>query len=152
MSHISGIDPRTGRVFQTFAPFLGGWGARPNADGPSAVVSLVQGDVRFMPIEVQETVTPIRVLEFSLHDDSGGAGKYRGGLGIVLGREVLTDAEFHGRFERTKDAPWGFDGGLPGVVTHSVFRREGEPDRPAPLKCESLHLKDRKSTRLNSSH
>ena len=141
MSHISGIDPRTGKVFQTFAPFLGGWGARPNADGPSAVVSLVQGDVRFMPIEVQETVTPIRVLEFSLHNDSGGAGKYRGGLGIVLGREVLTDAEFHGRFERTKDAPWGFSGGQPGVVTHSVFRHEGQPDRPAPLKCESLHLK-----------
>lgn len=141
MSHISGIDPRTGKVFQTFAPFLGGWGARPNGDGPSAVVSLVQGDVRFMPIEVQETVTPIRVLEFSLHNDSGGAGKYRGGLGIVLGREVLTDAEFHGRFERTKDAPWGFAGGQPGVVTHSVFRHEGEPDRPAPLKCESVPLK-----------
>ena len=43
-----------------------------------------------MPVEVQETVTPIRVLEFSLHNDSGGPGNHRGGLGIVLGREVLT--------------------------------------------------------------
>ena len=44
----------------------------------------------------------------------------------------------HGRFERTKDAPWGFSGGQPGVVTHSVFRREGQPDRPAPLTPEAL--------------
>jgi N-methylhydantoinase B len=141
MPNMSGIDPRTGKLFQTFAPFLGGWGARIGSDGPSAVVSLVQGDVRFMPVEVQETVTPVRVLEFGLHADSGGAGAWRGGLGIVLKREMLADCDYHGRFERTRDAPWGFDGGRPGRVTHSFLQRDGDSPQPAPLKCEGLPLK-----------
>jgi N-methylhydantoinase B len=63
MSNLIGIDPRTGKLFQTFTPYIGGWGARPDGDGTSAVVSLAQGDIRFMPVEVHETVDPVRIRE-----------------------------------------------------------------------------------------
>jgi N-methylhydantoinase B len=86
-------------------------------------------------------VTPIRVLELSLHADSGGPGEFRGGLGIVLGQAVLADCDYHGRFERTRDAPWGFDGGRPGTVTRVALRHPDGRESPAPLKCEGWPLK-----------
>lgn len=137
---MTGVDMRTGKLFQTFVPYIGGWGARPDGDGTSAVVSLVQGDVRFMPAEVQETVDPIRVREFGLRTNSGGAGRHRGGLGIVLGREVLTDCSYHGRFERTVNPPWGLAGGKPAAVTRTLIRRRDGEELVPPLKCEDFHL------------
>lgn len=143
LAHLSGVDPRSGKLFQTFVPYIGGWGARPNGDGTSAVVSLVQGDVRFMPIEVQETVDPIRVTELSLRPDSGGAGRQRGGLGIVMGREALTPTFFyHGRYERTREAPWGLKGGHDGKITEAAMRRKDGSEAPLPLKCENLPLEE----------
>jgi N-methylhydantoinase B len=141
MAAMTGVDPRTGRLFQTFVPYIGGWGAQPRGDGVSAVVSLVQGDVRFMPVEVQETVDPVRVTEFSLRADSGGAGKYRGGLGAVIAREMLTDCLYSGRYERTLTPPWGRSGGHPGAVTRTVIRSAAGGETAPPLKCEDYPMK-----------
>ncbi len=143
LSNLIGIDPRTGKLFQTFVPYIGGWGARPSGDGTNAVVSLAQGDVRFLPVEVHETVDPVRVREFALRPDSGGAGTWRGGLGVVFVREVLTHCSYNGRYERTLDPPWGFDGGKPGEITRTSVLRAGEGREAAlPLKCEDFALEE----------
>jgi N-methylhydantoinase B len=140
-SNVTGIDPRNGRLFQTFIPYVGGWGAQPMHDGTSAVVSLVQGDVRVMPVEVRETLYPIRVTEFALREDSGGPGTWRGGLGIVTGHEVLVDCDYNAQFERTLDPPWGLAGGMAGLVSKPIIRRtDGTCVRP-PNKTNDYRLK-----------
>ena len=80
---ISGYRP-DGRRFLLMNIFGGGWGGRPHEDGESASVSICQGDVRSAPIELQEIQYPFLIERFALRTDSGGAGRYRGGLGVDL--------------------------------------------------------------------
>ena len=95
-----GIDPKTGQAFVAQSIEGGGWGGRPSEDGPSASVSICQGDVRNSPIEALELRFPIRVEERALREDSGGAGQAsrRAGHGdrdYQPGRGLL--AAVHGR-------------------------------------------------------
>ena len=138
---ITGIDPRNGRLFQTFIPYIGGWGAQPNHDGTNGVVSLVQGDVRVMPVEVREVLYPIRVTEFALREDSGGPGLWRGGLGVVTGQEMLADCKYNAQFERTIDAPWGLAGGKPGQVSKNIIRSSNNEEVNPPFKTNGYRLK-----------
>ena len=79
-----GNDPRTGQPFVTQSIEGGGWGGRPMGDGESASVSVCQGDVRNAPIEKMELRWPILVRRRELRRDSGGPGRYRGGLGLEI--------------------------------------------------------------------
>jgi N-methylhydantoinase B len=141
LAALSGTDSRTGRAFHGALPYLGGWGAQGSADGASAAVSLVHADVRFTSVEVQETAEPIRVRAFTLRQDSGGAGKHRGGLGVVLEREMLASCFLHGRYERSRDAPWGVAGGKPGGVTRASVRRDAS-ESDLPMKCEYYPMQE----------
>ncbi len=123
-----GVDPKTGQRFVTQSIEGGGWGARPWEDGESAAVSVCQGDVRNAPIEKMELRWPIRVERRQLRQDSGGPGKYRGGLGLdtevknlVEGAWTLTDTG------REEFPPWGVNGGLSGVPSASLLRLPNEP-------------------------
>jgi len=60
----------------------GGWGAGFNHDGTGPFRTMAHGDSRIIPIELQEAIYPFRIEEMALWQDSGGAGKFRGGLGI----------------------------------------------------------------------
>ena len=62
----------------------GGWGGRPFEDGESGTVSVCQGDVRNAAIEAIELKCPVMVEQRALRPDSGGPGKFRGGLGIEM--------------------------------------------------------------------
>ncbi len=77
----SGFRP-DGRRFLLMNIFGGGWGGRPREDGESASVSICQGDVRNAPVELQEMQYPFLIERFALRQDSGGAGRHRGGLGV----------------------------------------------------------------------
>ena len=77
-----GHDPKKGKNFVVQSIEGGGWGGRPFEDGESASVSICQGDVRNAPIENIELKCPVIVEERVLRQDSGGAGKFRGGLGL----------------------------------------------------------------------
>jgi N-methylhydantoinase B len=111
-----GTDESTGRRFVCLNMMGGGWGGRPGGDGPSAVVSICQGDVRNTPIELLESRYPLFFDKFSLRQDSGGAGRFRGGLGIELAVRSHYPALVNFNLERTKCAPWGLWGGQPGAV------------------------------------
>jgi N-methylhydantoinase B len=91
----------------------GAMGARWNKDGVSASkVHVANGSVT--PIEVLETEFPVQLQRFELSKDSGGPGRYRGGLGYVREYRVLGPARFTTRNGRELTPPAGKDGGLPG--------------------------------------
>jgi N-methylhydantoinase B len=122
-----GTDPATGERFVTQSIEGGGWGARPWEDGPDAAVSICQGDVRNAPIEKMELRWPVIVNRRALRMDSGGAGRFRGGLGVeteihglVEGRWTLADTG------RRQFPPWGIHGGKPGRPSDSTMRLPGQ--------------------------
>jgi len=122
-----GTHPKTGRRFVVQSLEGGGWGGRPFEDGASATVSVCQGDVRNGSIEGIELRCPVLVEERALRSDSGGAGKYRGGLGIDMRVRNLVEGKWN--FEQTrrrKSPPWGLWGGKPGECGDYLLRQPGE--------------------------
>ena len=86
----------------------GGWGGSARSDGESA---LGLGEIRTIPIEIMEARYPVLLRRYALRDDSGGPGKYRGGLGIIKDYECLVDAELNAIYERQVCPPAGVLGG-----------------------------------------
>jgi N-methylhydantoinase B len=111
-----GIDYRTGDRFVSYESVKGGFGARPAKDGINAVASTVS-NMSNTPIEIIEMSFPLRVEEYALVPDSGGAGTYRGGLGVRRVWRVLEN-QSHAAVccERSVTPPFGLDGGLPGAA------------------------------------
>jgi len=98
----------------------GGWGACSTHDGSGPFRTMAHGDTRIIPLELQETVLPLRIRSFSLREDSGGPGKFRGGLGFRKEYDVLAPCELQTNLDRTKYPPWGANGGgeaRPGKFT-----------------------------------
>ena len=110
-----GRDPRTGDEYVSYESLKGGFGARPVKDGINAVASTVSNMMN-TPIEILEASFPLRVEEYALVPDSGGAGMWRGGLGARRVWRVL-DHEAHAAVccERTLAAPFGLAGGSSGA-------------------------------------
>lgn len=115
---IVGLDPLRGQRWTAGDLTLGGWGGRWNEDGPSALKTLTHGDTRNVPVEVEEVTAPVRVTRLELRCDSGGPGKYRGGLGTVKEMVVLEPATATFTFDRTRFPAWGLFGGSPGRPGH----------------------------------
>ncbi len=124
-----GALPGSGARFLLQSLEGGGWGGRPFEDGEHGTVSACQGDVRNASIEGMEMKNPVVVEARELRPDSGGAGKYRGGLGISL--RVLNEAEGRWNFLRSgrvDHPPLGVWGGGPGAVARYLLRNPGEND------------------------
>jgi N-methylhydantoinase B len=107
----------------------GGWGGRPWEDGESASVSVCQGDVRNAPVETIELKTPVLVEQRALRVDSGGPGKFRGGLGMTTQMRNLLE----GRWSlmnagRRHEPPWGLWGGKPAAASDNLVRLPGDPE------------------------
>lgn len=123
-----GTDPATGQGFVTQSIEGGGWGGTPHADGESACVSVCQGDVHNAPIEKMELRWPILVRRRELRPDSGGPGQYRGGLGLELEIEGLTEGAWSlTDMGRQQYPPWGLNGGEPGGTAAGLMQLPGEP-------------------------
>ena len=121
-----GFRNEDGSRFLLLNIFGGGWGGRPQEDGESASVSICQGDVRNTPIELQEIKYPFIVEQHALRPDSGGPGRHRGGLGLVLTYRCLQSCKANINFDRTTDPPWGLHGGREGATNLAVItRRDG---------------------------
>jgi N-methylhydantoinase B len=117
----------------------GGWGAGCDHDGAGPFRTMAHGDTRTIPIELQETLYPFRVEEMSLWQDSGGAGTFRGGLGIRKVYHVLEACNLRVDFDRQHCPPWGVRGGKAapgGWVT--VVKRSGERVRLYKTKACSV--------------
>src|SRR5271170_4696105 len=122
---IGGIDPRTGRPFAYYETIAGGMGARPTRNGVSGVHTHMTNSLN-TPAEALEYAYPLRAWQYSLRPGSGGAGKYRGGDGIIREIEVLTDCELTLLSERRTHAPWGLNGGGHGASGKAcIIRNSG---------------------------
>ncbi|WP_194916652.1 hydantoinase B/oxoprolinase family protein [Catenulispora rubra] len=128
MTHTHGVGA-DGRFFQFFGgPQGGGWGATSRADGQDATICINDGDTHNVPVEAVEAKYPmIRIGEYSLREDSGGPGRYRGGLGTRLSVVVDRPARVDAWMERTACAPWGLHGGADAAPNQLYVRRaDGE--------------------------
>ena len=108
-----GAGPRSGEPFAYYETIAGGMGARPTADGLSGVHTHMTNSLN-TPIEAFESAYPVRVRRYSLRRGSGGAGKFRGGEGIVREIEFLADVRGSIISDRRRFPPWGLAGGKPG--------------------------------------
>lgn len=126
VAQVHGIHPASGQFYiGNFGPLGGGWGAKSSEDGMSATVCLNDGDTHNSPVEQIETKHPLIVEQLSLREGSGGAGKYRGGLGIartVRARAALT---LNTTIERMHCRPWGLAGGRDGAGNEVWLKLDG---------------------------
>lgn len=101
-----------GRVY--FETLAGGQGASPDAAGPSAV-HVAMSNTLNTPVEALEVAMPVRVERYGVRRDSGGAGTFRGGDGVIRRIRILEDADVSLIAERRRSAPSGRDGGCDGA-------------------------------------
>ena len=116
-----GVHPKTGDYYANYHLEGGGWGAKSYDDGNDAII-VKNGNCRNTPVEIFETRYPLRVIEYSLIEDSGGAGRMRGGLGT---RRILRVAG--GRRGDLQRALRPHEAGLRRVRARR--RRQGRPRR-----------------------
>ena len=111
--------------FTYYETIGGGTGARPNADGVSAIHSHMTNTLN-TPVEALEYAYPLRVRRYAVRAGSGGEGRFRGGNGIIREIEVLTSCQATLLTERRKNAPYGLAGGAPGQRGENVLLRNGK--------------------------
>ena len=122
-----GVNPKSKRRFVISASGGGGWGGRPTEDGESAAVTVCQGDVRNASIEELEMKSPVVIYTRGLRQDSGGPGRFRGGLGSTMHIRNLTEGRWNiERPRRQNCPPWGLDGGLPGEAGTKMLKKPGD--------------------------
>lgn len=139
----AGVHPVTGDPFINVGPTLGGWGAADGQDGDSAQFCTGDGETFNVPAEILEACYGVRVEEYALHTDGAGAGKYRGGNGIVLAQRVAGENNyFSGTYGRHDFAPWGLGGGGDGSTNgFEIIRKDGKREGPFG-KYPRFHLHD----------
>jgi N-methylhydantoinase B len=125
-----GISPDTGEQFFTGEATGVGWGAHFEGDGGNAQINYGGGDLKNYPVEVYESRYPIRIHKYSLGANTGGRGKFRGGLGVQREYEVLAEvATVSLWFERTRTLAWGLFGGEAGIPTSVLVTTNGTTEK-----------------------
>ena len=141
---IGGRSNKTGKGYVQYEIFGGGSGGRSGKDGVSGT-NVNQSNAKIAPIEIIESEFSTRLRRFELIADSGGPGKFRGGLGFVRDYEVLdNDARFSLRSTKHTVAPKGIDGGADGKTGHCTLNA-GKPDErviPSRYSDHVLHPGD----------
>jgi N-methylhydantoinase B len=127
-----------GKPFVITDFLAGSWGARPFADGIDAHTPIWL-NYSNLPVEAVEAKYPLRVEEYSFVADSGGAGKYRGGMAYQKTYRFLSeDTICQWRQDRALFAPKGFQGGKDGTLARGYHTTEG---RTRELKKETFDCK-----------
>jgi len=125
----------------------GGGGARAKKDGQSGT-SVNQSNAKIAPIEIIESEFPTRVLRFELIPDSGGAGQYRGGLGIRREYLNLEDARFSIRSTKHVIAPEGAAQGGKGRTGDIIVNPDTDAAKQLPTRYADYPLKGGDQFRL----
>lgn len=119
---------------------VGGWGARPGKDGLDCYSQGVH-NLANTPIEMVEAVYPLRFTKYELVPDSGGAGEFRGGLGVARDIEFLDDrGALYTQFDHCKIPPAGLFGGGPGACAELSVESDGRTT-PLPSKVSNHALR-----------
>jgi N-methylhydantoinase B len=125
---IGGYRPQSREPFILVDMINGAWGGRVDQDGIEGVTNPSQ-NMSNLPVETLEARYPVRIEEFGYRADSCGAGRYRGGVGLVRTYTLLADeALLQLRSDRTHHAPYGLFGGEPGGKTVNTFNPDGDAE------------------------
>ncbi|MGW5000761.1 hydantoinase B/oxoprolinase family protein [Streptomyces hydrogenans] len=136
----TGLDPRSGKLFVSQEATVGGWGAWETGDGESCLINNVNGSLRDMPVEVLETLFPVRVEEYAVRADSAGTGRTRGGNGVVRQYRFTADQDLSLWWERSDTPAWGLFGGGAGAPPR-VTLNPGRADARSLLKVNALPVR-----------
>ena len=139
----AGINPNNGQRYVYLETLGGGMGGRYSKDGKDGVqVHLT--NTSNLPVEAIEMEYPLRVEEYSFVENSGGAGKYRGGLGIRrIIRPIAHKCEFSGVGERFKHSPWGVFGGKPGKPGKFFIKHKNGKITKLSSKSSSIYTTEK---------
>ena len=129
-----GFDPKTGRNFVFYESYCGGMGGSQTADGADAVSTGCSNQMN-IPVESIEIDYPIRIVRYELVPDSGGCGRFRGGLGLLREYEMLAEsATVNVRGDRAAFAPRGLYGGGDGGLSTFFLEQENGQMEKIPSK------------------
>lgn len=114
-----------GRSFIFVETFMGNSGSAPTHDGQEAVTH-VCGNQSNIPVEMLERDQPLLVEEYGFLPDTGGAGRYRGGLSLARSFRILSDtALLNVRSDKRRFPPYGLEGGKAGAPSWNFLDRDG---------------------------
>jgi N-methylhydantoinase B len=133
--YVGGPHPRTGETFIFYEYPAAGTGGFEGGDGSNAVRTWTESDMTTVqPIEAVEQLYPVRVERLALREDSGGPGRWRGGLGLIREVRVLSaGARLSVLAEKAVLPPFGVCGGEAGAANRFRVRRDGDVVEPSPL-------------------
>jgi N-methylhydantoinase B len=133
-----GTDPRDGTPYAFYETQAGGFGGRRGKDGMDGV-HVHMSNTMNTPAEVLETAYPLRVTRYEYRPDTGGAGEFRGGLGLRRDIQVRDhEATFSLLAERHRSQPYGLSGGDPGATGGAVLNPDDDPEELAPKSTHEL--------------
>jgi N-methylhydantoinase B len=134
-AYLGGVDPRTGEPYVFYEYPAGGNGAWDGGDGNNTVRAFTESDMTTLqPVEAVEQKYPLRVERTTLREDSGGDGRWRGGLGLSRELTLLgPDARFSVLSEKNILPPYGVCGGMAGAPNRFFVIRDGRDVEPSPL-------------------
>jgi N-methylhydantoinase B len=122
---------------------VGTWGGRPVSDGNDGLANPC-ASMANIPVELAESDWPIQIERYGLVPDTGGAGRYRGGLAIERAWRVLApDTDVHVRSDRQVHRPYGIAGGADGArSSNTILRADGTVERMPPMFVATLQPGD----------
>jgi N-methylhydantoinase B len=136
---LGGRSTNTGKGYVQYEIVGGGAGARASRDGASGT-TVNQSNAKIAPVEIIESEFPTRLIAFELIKDSGGAGKFRGGLGIRRKYLNLADARFSIRSTKHVIPAEGYSDGLPGRTGDIRINPDRDDWKRLPTRCADYPL------------
>jgi len=137
---IGGRSTYTGKGYVQYEILAGGAGARASRDGASGI-TVNQSNAKIAPVEIIESEFPTRLTRFDLIQDSGGAGQFRGGLGLRREYVNLADARFSIRSMKHTIPPHGVNGGKDGRTGDIWINPERDNAKRLPTRYADYPLK-----------
>lgn len=122
-----GMNPRTGELWQDGGNEAVGFGGTATHDGEDGIMHLSEPGCRNTPVEVFEMRTPLFLEHYGYREDSGGAGRHRGGVGISRSYRFTAPGTGIMLSYKTRTAPWAVDGGKE-AKPNAVILNPGMPD------------------------
>lgn len=130
-----------GRPFVFTETILGSWGGRPDSDGLDGAANLAANQSN-QPVETLEFNAPIEIVEYALALNSGGPGKFRGGMAVRRTYRILAEqGVFTLRSDRRLHLPYGLQGGYSGTPSYTVILRGGKTTMLPVLPQDKIDVK-----------
>jgi N-methylhydantoinase B len=135
-----GVHPGSGKLYVSMECIAGGGGGRPAADGLDALCP--NANLIIAPVEFLETTYPFLVERTALRRDTGGPGRFRGGMGVIRSFELRAPEAYLSWLDDRQTHPaWGVHGGRPGVPGDAYLVRGARTFR-LPTKYDNLRLNE----------